>query len=60
VGTILPPLFWSSPTYYYDDWDALGLPPPDPGFQSIEFGPDSLLVNTATGEVVQVFPGAFN
>ena len=60
VGAILPPLFWSSPTYYYTDWDAMGLPPPDPGFQYVQYGPDLLLVNIATGEVVQVFPGAFN
>jgi len=60
VGAILPPLFWSDPTYYYTDWATMGLPPPDPGFQYVEYGPDLLLVNTATGEVVQVFPGAFN
>ncbi len=60
AGAIFPPLFWSSPTYYYTDWDAMGLPPPDPGFQYVQYGPDLLLVNVATGEVVQVFPGAFN
>lgn len=60
VGAILPPLFWSRPTYYYTGWDEMGLPPPDPGFQYIEYGPDLLLVNVATGEVVQVFPGAFS
>lgn len=60
VGAILPPIFWSSPTYYYTDWNAMGLPPPDPGFQYVEYGPDLLLVSVSTGEVVQVFPGAFN
>jgi Ni/Co efflux regulator RcnB len=60
VGAILPPLFWSTPIYYYTGWDAMGLPPPDPGFQYIEYGPDLLLVNVATGEIVQVFPGAFS
>jgi len=60
VGAILPPLFWSTPTYYYTGWDVMGLPPPDPGFQYIEYGPDLLLVNVATGQIVQVFPGAFN
>jgi Ni/Co efflux regulator RcnB len=59
VGAILPPLFWSTPTYYYAGWADLGLPPPEPGFQYIEYGPDLLLVNVSTGEVVQVFPGAF-
>jgi Ni/Co efflux regulator RcnB len=60
VGAILPPLFWSTPTYYYTGWAAMGLPPPDPGFQYIEYGPDLLLVNVSTGAVVQVFPGAFS
>jgi hypothetical protein len=60
VGAILPPIFWSTPTYYYTGWADMGLPPPDPGFQYVEYGPDLLLVNVATGEVVQVFPGAFS
>jgi Nickel/cobalt transporter regulator len=60
VGAILPPLFWSTPTYYYTGWAAMGLPPPDPGFQYVQYGPDLLLVNVTTGEVVQSFPGAFS
>jgi hypothetical protein len=60
VGAILPPLFWREPTYYYAGWADMGLPPPDPGFQYVQYGPDLLLVNVATGEVVQVFPGAFS
>jgi hypothetical protein len=60
VGAILPPLFWSTPTYYYSDWATMGLPPPDPGFQYVEYGPDLLLVNVSNGQVVQVFPGAFS
>jgi Ni/Co efflux regulator RcnB len=59
VGAILPPLFWSTPRYYYPEYAALGLPPPDPGFQYVQYGPDLLLVNVSTGQVVQVFPGAF-
>ena len=59
VGAILPPLFLA-PTYYYTAWADMGLPPPDPGFQYVEYGPDLLLVNLATGEVVEVFPGAFS
>jgi Nickel/cobalt transporter regulator len=53
VGAFLPPLFLV-PDYYYADYDALGLPPPDPGFQWVQYGPDLLLVNVATGEVVDV------
>jgi len=60
VGAILPPLFWQRPDYYFTGWADMGLPPPDPGFQYVEYGPDLLLVNVATGEVVQVFPGAFS
>jgi hypothetical protein len=60
VGAILPPLFWRSPTYYYTGWAGMGLPPPDPGYQYVQYGPDLLLVNVATGQVVQTFPGAFN
>jgi hypothetical protein len=59
VGLILPPLFLA-PTYYYSDWGLMGLPPPDPGFQYVQYGPDLLLVNVSTGEIVQVFPGAFS
>jgi Nickel/cobalt transporter regulator len=60
IGAILPPLFWQSPTYYYTGWAGMGLPPPDPGYQYVQYGPDLLLVNVATGQVVQAFPGAFN
>lgn len=60
VGAILPAVFWSTPTYYYADWAGMGLPPPDPGFQYVQYGPDLLLVNVATGAVVEVFPGAFS
>jgi Ni/Co efflux regulator RcnB len=60
VGAILPPLFWQRPDYYYTGWAEMGLPPPDPGYQYVEYGPDLLLVNVGTGEVVQVFPGAFS
>lgn len=61
VGAILPPLFWAANSpYYYAGWADMGLPPPDPGFQYVEYGPDLLLVDVSTGQVVEVFPGAFN
>jgi hypothetical protein len=61
VGAVLPPLFWAANSpYFYAGWADMGLPPPDPGFQYVQYGPDLLLVNVATGEVVQVFPGAFS
>jgi hypothetical protein len=58
VGAILPPLFLV-PAYFYADYAALGLPPPEPGFQWVQYGPDLLLVNVATGQVVDVAYGVF-
>jgi Ni/Co efflux regulator RcnB len=47
------------PAYFYADYAALGLPPPEPGFQWVQYGPDLLLVNVATGQVVDVAYGVF-
>jgi len=58
VGALLPPLFLA-PAYYYGGWAALGLPPPTPGYQWVRYGPDLLLVNVATGQVVEVANGVF-
>ena len=58
VGASLPPLFLV-PAYYYTGYAALGLPPPEPGFQWVQYGPDLLLVNVATGQVVDVAYGVF-
>jgi Nickel/cobalt transporter regulator len=58
VGAVLPPLFLA-PAYYYADWATLGLDPPQPGFQWVRYGPDLLLVNVTTGEVVDTIYDAF-
>jgi hypothetical protein len=58
IGMVLPPLFLV-PTYYYADYAGLGLPPPEPGFQWVQYGPDLVLVNVATGQVVDVAYGVF-
>jgi len=58
AGMILPGLFLA-PLYYYSGWADLGLPPPDPGFQWVRYGPDLLLVNVATGQVVDTIYDAF-
>jgi Ni/Co efflux regulator RcnB len=58
IGAVLPPLFLA-PAYYYSGWAALGLPPPQPGFQWVRYGPDLLLVNVTTGQVVDTVYGAF-
>jgi Ni/Co efflux regulator RcnB len=59
AGAILPPIFLA-PAHFYTDWAALGLAAPEPGFQWVHYGPDLLLVNTATGEVVDVAYGAID
>ncbi len=58
TGAILPPLFLA-PAYYYADWASLGLDPPPPGFQWVRYGPDLLLVNVTTGQVVETIYDAF-
>jgi hypothetical protein len=58
VGAALPPLFLA-PAYYYTGWAAMGLAAPQPGFQWVRYGPDLLLVNVGTGQVVETVYGAF-
>jgi hypothetical protein len=58
VGAVLPPLFLS-PDYYYPEWAQLGLEPPPPGDQWVRYGPDLLLVDTTTGQVVDGAYGVF-
>jgi hypothetical protein len=48
-----------APDYYYTDYADVGLPPPDPGFEWMQYGPDLLLVNISTGEIVDVAYGVF-
>jgi Ni/Co efflux regulator RcnB len=58
VGAVLPPLFLT-PDYYYTDWATLGLDPPPPGTQWVRYGPDLLLVDVSTGNVLEVVPDVF-
>ena len=58
VGAVLPALFLA-PAYYYSGWEEIGLSPPPPGFEWVQYGPDLLLVNVITGEVVDVAYGVF-
>ena len=58
IGGILPPLFLV-PDYYFMDWAALGLPPPPPGTQYLRYGPDLLLVDVPSGQIVEVIPDVF-
>jgi hypothetical protein len=58
IGAALPALFLT-PAYYYGGFAAQGLSPPQPGFQWVRYGPDLLLVNVTTGQVVDAVYGAF-
>lgn len=58
AGAILPPLFLV-PEYYFMDWVDLGLPPPPPGTQYVRYGPDLLLVDVSSGQIVDVIPDVF-
>jgi hypothetical protein len=58
VGAVLPPIFLAQ-QYYYSDWATLGLDPPPPGAQWVRYGPDLLLVDVSTGNVIETVPGVF-
>jgi hypothetical protein len=58
VGAVLPSVFLAS-AYYYADYASLGFPPPPPGQQWVRYGPDLLLVDTASGQIIEVVPGVF-
>jgi hypothetical protein len=58
IGVALPPVFLV-PAYYYADWATLGLAPPPQGYQWVRYGPDLLLVDVSTGQVVDAAYGVF-
>jgi hypothetical protein len=58
VGQVLPGLFLSQ-GYYIGNWGAYGLAPPPPDLQWVRYGPDALLVNVYTGQVVDTVYGVF-
>jgi hypothetical protein len=58
IGAFLPPVFLVR-DYWYPDWDLLGLPPPPPDYQWVRYGPDLLLVDLTSGEVVEVVYDVF-
>jgi hypothetical protein len=47
------------PQYYYPDWATLNVDPPPPVAQWVRYGPDLLLVDIGTGNVIEVVPGVF-
>lgn len=58
IGLILPSIFLSN-YYYFNDWGAVGVYPPPPGYIWVRYGPDLLLVNRYTGRIRDVIYGAF-
>ena len=58
VGSVLPRLFLSG-SYFFNDYGALGLGAPPPGYVWVRYGPDLLLVNRYNGRIADVIPGAF-
>jgi Ni/Co efflux regulator RcnB len=57
-GEILPRAFWA-PEYYLSDYWLFGLEVPPVGYEWVRNGPDALLIDTSTGEILQVQYGVF-
>ena len=58
VGRPLPHAYLA-PAYYYSGYHALGLYAPQPHYQWIRYGPDLMLVNVRTGNVIDIRYGVF-
>ena len=58
VGRPLPRAFLA-PAYYYTGYAALGLTAPPPSYHWVRYGPDLMLVNITTGNVVDIRYGVF-
>jgi hypothetical protein len=57
-GQVLP-FGWFSAPYYINDYYDYSLPVPPYGYEWIRNGPDALLVDIGSGEVVSSVPGVF-
>lgn len=53
------PLLFLSPLYFYDDYYNMGLEGAPYGYRWVRYGPDLLLVQLGTGQIVDVIYGAF-
>jgi Ni/Co efflux regulator RcnB len=58
LGDFLPGIFFST-QYWLNDWDAYGLYPPPPGTRWVRYGPDALLIDRYSGEIIRVEYNAF-
>jgi Ni/Co efflux regulator RcnB len=57
-GEILPRAFWG-PQYLLADYWLFALEVPPAGFEWVRYGADAVLVNTDSGEILQVEYGVF-
>jgi Ni/Co efflux regulator RcnB len=57
-GQILPRPFWVAQYIIADYW-LFGLEVPPIGYEWVRYGPDALLVNTTTGEILEAEYGVF-
>ncbi len=57
-GLLLPSLFFSS-SYFFNDYQSLGLYAPPYGYHWVRYGPDLLLVQNGTRRIVEVRYGVF-
>jgi Ni/Co efflux regulator RcnB len=57
-GQILPPIYWA-PQYILSDYWLFGLEVPPAEYEWVRVGADAILVNTVTGEILQVDYGVF-
>jgi len=57
-GQVLPRIYWGQ-QYWLSDYWLFGLDVPPVGFEWVRFGPDALLIDTNSGEVIQVVYGRF-
>ncbi|HEY1880055.1 MAG TPA: RcnB family protein [Caulobacteraceae bacterium] len=58
IGGVLPALFLSQ-AYWFNDYANLGFGPPPYGCAWVRYGPDLLLVNIDTGQILDVEYGVF-
>jgi Ni/Co efflux regulator RcnB len=52
------PFGWFGPAYYLN-WGIYDLPPPPIGCEWVRQGPDAVLVDIWTGEILSVYSGVF-
>ena len=57
-GQVLPRYYWGQ-QYWLNEYWLFGLDVPPVGLEWVRYGPDALLIDTRTGEVVQVVYGRF-